>query len=161
MTDLTTKPDIFIIESLKYDEEKDHKEGEMIFRSLTMSAKKPEYRYIRTKTKLEHFTQEFKKGRFRYLHLSCHGSRSGISTTLDDLTIDEFAEIVGPSLGNRRLFLSTCQASTLEMASAIFKHSSSCMSVAGPKNKIYFDDSVIMWTSFYHLMFKQNNEAMS
>lgn len=154
-----TKPEVFIIESLKLNEEEHYREGEAIARSLRMSLKTPQYRYVRTARELEHFIDEFEKSNYRYLHLSCHGSKSGVSTTLDDLTTEEFADIVGPVLGKKRLFLSTCLASTTEMAAAVFSHSG-CYSLAGPVNKINFDDSVILWTSFYHLMFKANELAM-
>jgi len=155
----STKPEVFIIESLKLDEEEHYREGEAIARSLRMSLKTPQYRYVRTARELQHFVDEFEDSNYRYLHISCHGSKSGVSTTLDDLTTDEFAAIVGPTLEKRRLFLSTCQASTTEMAKAVFTHSG-CYSLIGPVNKINFDDSVIMWTSFYHLMFKTNDSAM-
>lgn len=154
-----SEPEVFIIESLKFEEEENYREGDMICRSLRMSGKKPLYHYVRTTAELEHFIGEFEKSNYRYLHISCHGSKSGISTTLEDLTTDDFAEIVGPSLEKRRLFLSTCRASTPVMAKAVFAQSN-CYSIAGPVNSIHFDDSVVLWTSFYHLMFKANDRAM-
>lgn len=154
-----TKPEVFIIESLRFDEEEAYQEGRMIAQSLKMSLKDPIYRYVRTKLELQHFVDEFEDSNYRYLHISCHGNKSGISTTLDDLSIDEFASIVGPSLDQKRLFLSTCQASNVKMAKAIFSKGG-CTSLAGPLNKINFDDSVILWTAFYHLMFKANTRTM-
>lgn len=154
-----TKPEVFIIESLKFEEEDDYREGEMIYRSLRMSLKDPAYRYVRTVTEFEHFIDEFDKSAYRYLHVSCHGSKGGLSTTLESMTIDDFAAIVGPVLDGRRLFLSTCLASTPAMAKAVFEHGR-CTSLAGPVGKINFDDSVILWTSFYHLMFKADSKKM-
>ena len=154
-----SKADVYIIESLNFDEEEKYREGEMIYRSLRMSGKEPIYNYVRTVAELEHFVEEFEASGYRYLHISCHGSRSGVSTTLESITTDDFAEIVGPSLDGKRLFLSTCQASTPAMARAVFSQGN-CTSLAGPVNKICFDDSVILWTSFYHLMFKANAKAM-
>ena len=116
-------------------------------------------RYVRTPTEFEHFIGEFEKSNYRYLHISCHGSKGGISTTLDDITTYDVGEIVGPVMDGKRLFLSTCLASTPAMAEAVFRNGG-CTSLAGPKNKINFDDSVILWTSFYHLMFKANQRAM-
>lgn len=156
---ILSKAEVFIIESLKFDEEEKYREGEMIYRSLRMSGKNPLYHYVRTVAELEHFIDEFEKSGYRYLHISCHGSKSGVSTTLESIATDEFAQIVGPALEKKRLFLSTCQASTPAMAEAVFAQSN-CYSLAGPVNKIYFDDSVILWTSFYHLMFKANEKAM-
>jgi len=53
-----TNPEVFIRESLKFSEETDYREGEMIYRSLRMSLKEPIYRYVRTLTEFEHFVEE-------------------------------------------------------------------------------------------------------
>lgn len=150
---------MFIIESLKFDEEEHYREGQMISQALRMSLKDPQYRYVRTRTEFEHFVDEFEDSDYRYLHVSCHGSPTGISTTLDDFTIEEFADVVGPVLEGKRLFLSTCKASTERMATAVFAKGG-CTSLAGPVNRINFDDSVVLWTAFYHLMFKADAARM-
>jgi hypothetical protein len=124
-----------------------------------MSLKSPLYHYVRTVVEFEHFIGMFAKSDYRYLHISCHGSKGGVSTTLENMTVETFAEIVGPVLDGKRLFLSTCLASTQAMADAVFANGK-CTSLSGPKGKINFDDSVILWTSFYHLMFKANEKAM-
>jgi hypothetical protein len=155
----STKAEVFIIESLKFEEEQDYREGQMIAQALRMSLKEPQYRYVRTKTELAHFVDEFEDSGYRYLHISCHGSHTGVSMTLDDLMIAEFADIVGPVLDRKRLFLSTCQASTARMAEAVFAKGG-CMSLAGPANLMNFDDSVVLWTAFYHLMFKADANRM-
>jgi hypothetical protein len=82
-----SKPEVFIIESLRFDEEADYREGEMIAKALAMSLKTPLYRYVRTRAEFEHFVDEFEDSGYRYLHISCHGSANGISTTLDPLAI--------------------------------------------------------------------------
>lgn len=157
--DAVSKPEVFIIESLKFDEEEAYREGDMIARALRMSLKDPIYRYVRTKAELQHFVDEFEDSDYRYLHISCHGSKTGISTTLEHLGVDEFADIVGPVLDGKRLFLSTCKASTTRMAEAVFAKGG-CTSLAGPASKINFDDSVVLWTAFYHLMFKADAKRM-
>ncbi len=157
---MSTIPEVFIIESLKFDEENDYREGELIYRSLRMAGKEPRYCYIRTREELEHFVDVFEDSNYRYLHISCHGFLRGISTTLNDLPRKQFIETVASVLDSRRLFLSTCLATTEKLANGIFS-TSSCNSVAGPAGTIYFDDSVILWTSFYHLMFKENSKGMS
>jgi hypothetical protein len=154
-----TKPEVFIIESVKFDEEETYLEGEMISRSLRMSLKNPIYRYVRTKKELTHFLQEFRQSDYRYLHISCHGNDHGISTTLDKIRSQELAEMVGPLLKGRRLFLSTCKATTRELADAVFSNGE-CYSLVGPVGKINFDDSVVFWTSFYHVMFKTDDRKM-
>lgn len=156
---MATKPEVFIIESLKFDEEADYREGKVIYQSLLMSGKKPLYHYIRTCDEFEHFINEFEDSEYRYLHISCHGNQNGLSTTLNDLPRDEFVKIVGPVLDYRRLFLSTCLATTRLLANGVFSKGS-CYSVAGPAKSIDFADSVIFWAAFYHLMFKANAKAM-
>jgi hypothetical protein len=124
-----------------------------------MSLKDPIYRYFRTVGELEHFIDEFENSDYRYLHISCHGNKTALFTTLKNISAKRFARIVGPSLDKRRLFLSACKAATQELASGIFANGG-CYSVAGPTGKINFDDSVILWTSFYHLMFKADAKKM-
>lgn len=155
-----TKPDVFIIESLNIPDEEHRREGEIIFRSLKMSGKNPIYRYLRTRTELEHFVKEFKESSYRYLHVSCHGDIDNFATTFDDMDNEEFSSILGSCLDGRRLFLSTCLAATSPFAKALFSKSS-CHSVAGPAGKIAFDDSAVFWTGFYHLMFKENARLMT
>ncbi|MBL8599940.1 MAG: hypothetical protein JNL14_19560 [Devosia sp.] len=150
------KADVYIIESLHEDDER---EGEVISKTLRMSGKNPIYRYVRTAQELQHFVDDFEDSEYRYLHISCHGGKRGIATTLDHLTTEEFAAIVGPALDGKRLFMSTCLAATMAMAGAVFR-AGGATSLAGPKNKIYFDDSVILWSAFYHLMFKTDADRM-
>ena len=50
----------------------------MIYRSLRMSLKKPLYHYVRTVSEFKHFIDEFGKSDYRYLHISCHGNKSGV-----------------------------------------------------------------------------------
>lgn len=154
-----TRPDVFIIESLGFADEEHRREGEIISRALRMSGKRPIYHYVRTRRELEHFVAEFDRSGYRYLHISCHGNVGSVSTTLDAIDDRTFGAIVGPALSGRRLFLSTCLAATSKLAQAVFGNGA-CLSVAGPVGEIAFDDSVILWTTFYHLMFKENASAM-
>lgn len=155
-----TVPQLFIIESLDVEDEEHHREGEIISRVLHMTGHKPLYRYVRTKQELVHFVEEFHRLRYRWLHLSVHGNHDLIALTLDHLDNEEFAEIVGPALADRRrLFLSTCKAATAELAAAIFRRGG-CLSVAGPVKRIRFGDSAIFWASFYHLMLKLDGSRM-
>jgi hypothetical protein len=85
--------------------------------------------------------------------LSCHGNPTTIGLTLDRLRFAEFATDVGPFLRNRRLFLSARAVVNEDLAKLVIP-GSGCHSVIGPRKTIYFDDSVLMWASFYHLMFR-------
>ncbi len=38
--------------------------------------------------------------------------------------------------------------------------SSKCLSIIGPAKTVNFNDAAILWSSFYHLMFRDNAKAM-
>jgi hypothetical protein len=135
------------------------KEGEIIARTLRMSNKKSQYVYVRNRRELECVIEEFGRSKFRYLHLSCHGSEHGFYTTLDFIPSKEMADLLSPSMNGRRLFVSSCLATNSVFARTLIKDSN-CLSVLGPKDSIAFDDAAVFWISFYHLMFKANREHM-
>lgn len=149
-----TKFSLYIIESLKFKDEKaDRLEGKILRDILRLSGHKVEYLYIRTRREFQVAIQRFHRSKRRYLHISCHGNPSTIRLTLDRLSFDEFASDASPYLKNRRLFLSACAVVNENLAKLIIP-SSGCHSVIGPQESIYFDDAVLMWASFYHLMFR-------
>jgi len=79
-----SQPEILIIESLSFEDERAERfEGRIISQILALSGKECEYRYIRTKRELKALLGQFASSRYRYLHLSCHGDRSTMFTTLD------------------------------------------------------------------------------
>lgn len=156
----STKPYVYIIESLELQDEEDgHFEGEVISKILNFSEIEHKYRYIRTKSELEHFLEEFKKLRYRYLHISCHGTKDAIYTTLDKIRFDELALMVGDKLDKKRLFLSSCLSTNKDLAKNIFPVSE-CYSIIGPNKSINMDDAAIFWASFYQLIFKQSLRRM-
>ena len=154
-----TIPEVYIIETLDVDDEEHRREGEVITKVLRMAGKAPRYRYVRTAKELRHFASEFGSSGCRYLHVSCHGNVGVFGLTLDNLSDVEFAEIVGPHLDKRRLFLSTCLATTSDFAQLVFDRSE-CFSVAGPVDSIGFTDAALFWSTFYHLMFKTSSQSM-
>lgn len=155
-----TIPQVFIIESLTFDNEKDKLfEGKVISQILHMSNKKCIYYYIRTLTELEKILSKFKKSNYRYLHISCHGSNNYMHTTIDDIPFVKLSKILKPVLGKRRLFLSACSMANSKLAKSLFSESE-CFSMIGPKRNVEFNDAAILWSSFYHLMFKRNSRAM-
>ena len=154
-----TVPEVYIVETLDVADEDHRREGEVITQVLRMAGKTPRYRYVRTAKELEHFAGEFSASGYRYLHISCHGNVGLFGLTLDQLTDVEFADIVGPVLGERRLFLSTCLATTADFAQLIFDRSD-CYSVAGPVGSIDFTDAALLWSTFYHLMFRTSAKSM-
>lgn len=155
-----TTPEVYIIESLDLEDEGNRKEGEVLSRTLSLSGKKPIYRYIRTKKEFEYFIDDFGKSGYRYLHISCHGNEDLIHLTMNKMSNVEFSKIVGGALAGRRLFMSACLVTTIDLASKIFAEGD-CRSVAGPVSTINFDDSTIFWSAFYHLMFKKEGGGMA
>ena len=154
-----TVPEVYIIETLDVQDEEHRREGEVITKVLSMAGKSPRYRYVRTTQELIFFVKDFAASGYRYLHVSCHGNVGVFGLTLDTLSDIDFANIVGPHLDKKRLFLSTCLATTPDFAQMIFDRSS-CFSVAGPVGSIEFTDAALFWATFYHLMFKASTQLM-
>lgn len=101
--------------------------------------------------------EEFSVSNYRYLHISCHGSKDSISLTLDPLPFEDFVSIIAPYLKGRRLSFSACSVVNPLLADSLMKQSG-CYSIIGPCRKINFDDALLMWASFYHLAFRDENE---
>jgi hypothetical protein len=160
MIEKETKPGVFIIESLRFDdEERNYFEGEVISKILNFSDIPHEYHYIRTVAEFEHFIGKFQESGYRYLHISCHGNADCIATTLDTVPFNKLSIMLAPVLDKKRLFVSACSATNDRLASEIFGVTE-CNSIIGPHKDINMDDAVIFWSSFYSLMFKKNNLAM-
>ena len=157
---LGTKAEVYIIESLDFDDEEHRKEGEIISKKPGLSGKNL---YIGMSERRENFSifiEDFEASRYRYLHISCHGNNDVIALTLEQYDNLSFSKAVGSKLDGRLLFISACGATTRNLAECLFQEAE-CRSLAGPKSNINFDDAAIFWTSFYHLMFKREAKSMS
>ncbi|WP_444898159.1 hypothetical protein [Microbulbifer sp. SSSA005] len=155
-----TQPNVFIIESLDFEDEKeDLYEGKVLSKILALNDIESEYYYIRTKAELEAVVDIFYKSEFRYLHISCHGSKNSMETTLDSISFDELGDILSPCLDDRRVFVSACEMVNRNLAKSLIDDSK-CYSVIGPSEPVAFSDATIFWSSFYHLMFDKNDKAM-
>ena len=155
-----SQPEIFIIESLEFkDERAERFEGRIISQILALSGKQCEYCYIRTKRELIELLKQFASSKYRYLHLSCHGNSTTMFTTLDEVPFADFGELIKPYLRNRRLFVSACSATNQMLADSIMPDSG-CYSILGPDQDIYFNDAAVLWASFYHVMFAADSTAM-
>jgi hypothetical protein len=156
---MRTTPDVFIIESLRFeDEAAGYPEGHFISHILRLAGRKVRYVYIRTRKEFQEVIDQFKDSEFRYLHISCHANKHGIALTLDELSIGELAEILRPVIDKRRIFLSACKLASPGLATALMKDTD-CYSVIGPSEVIDVDESALFWASVYHIMFR--NEARS
>jgi len=161
MTGSLTKAEVFIIESLEFaDEEKDRLEGKFLSHILRLRGKRPKYYYIRTKKELEEVLKLFKQSAYRYLHLSCHGDPTSISTTLDCISFRELGQLAKPYLRKKRLFISACSAVNIDLTKNIIPPSG-CLSTIGPVTDIGFPDAAIIYASFYHLVFKRRASKMT
>jgi len=159
-TTTTTKPNVFIIESLRFqDEDSNYFEGQIIFSILNFGDIEHKYYYIRTKAELIHLIEEFNNSNYRYLHISMHGNKNSLGTTLDDLPFRDLSFMLENCLDKKRLFVSACSAVNKSLATEIFGLTD-CYSIIGPHKDIDMDDAAIFWASFYHLMFKQNKKSM-
>ena len=96
---------------------------------------------------------------YRYLHISCHGNKKSIATTLEEIKFDELGVLLSDKLDRKRLFLSSCLSTNENLANAILSVSE-CFSIIGPDKKIFMDDAAVFWSSFYQVMFKNNSKAM-
>ena len=154
-----TIADVFIIESLRFDDEKNKEfEGKILSNILELNGKKPIYYYIRTKKELDEIMYKFEESNYRYLHISCHGSKNSMETTLDSISFNELSELIKPCLDYKRLFLSACNMVNESLAKKML--TGKCHSIIGPYEPVCFSDAAIFWSSFYHLMFNDNYDSM-
>lgn len=158
---MATLPEIFIVESLDFDdEEAERREGEILSRMLKLIGKiNTKYYYIRTAKELDEICDKFDESEFRYLHFSCHANKNGMSTTLDFVSYEDLGKMLEPCLLGRRVFVSGCEMATPKLAKALLNRTG-CTSLLGPARKINFDDSAAFWLAFYHLMFKEDMDRM-
>lgn len=157
-----TVPEVFILESLSFeDEEAGRCEGKIIRDILQLAGKKPLYYYFRTEQELEEFAVRFRTSKYRYLHLSCHGSPNAIHTTLGEIPIARFAEIFEGHLKLRRLFVSACEVGSGFLANHVIAKNKGMHSVASPVDRILFSRAGAIWAAFYVRMFDLNSSSMS
>ncbi len=156
-----TIPCVFMIESNSLEDEKaGRKEGQILSDILRMLNKDVEYRYIRTEKELGTMVHEFAQSNYRYLHIASHGEKGRFHLTLDVVPYRKFAQIAGPYLTDRRLFLSVCSIARLALAEEVYRVSRPT-SITGPRNVIGFSESAAVWVSLYSLLFNENPDAIS
>jgi hypothetical protein len=115
---------------------------------------------MRTRCELEHLLDDFVKSGYRYLHISCHGSKSEIQLTLGDpITIEDLACLLDNKLDEKRLFLSSCSSTNETLANKIFPNSD-CYSIIGFEKAVDMNDSITFWSTFYHLLFNEGDKIM-
>ena len=161
MTTNRTKPEVFIVESLEWEDEKENRfEGKILTEMLGLGGKHPLYYYVRTRRELVKVLGMFRRSKYRYLHLSCHGNSTSIATTLDNIKFGDLGQLLHRSLKGRRVFMSSCETVNDRLAAALIPKES-CRSVSGPTEDVRFNDAAILWASFYHLAFNRDEEGMT
>lgn len=153
---------VFIIESLDFDDEDEgRREGEILSQILHLSGGIGSvYYYFRTSQELKELLTRFHDSGFRYLHLSCHGNSHAMATTLDEISVAEFGQMLRSYVRKRRVFLSACEMATEPLAQEVLQNSG-CYSLIGPAAEVGFGDAALLWASFYHLMFRGETKIMT
>jgi hypothetical protein len=151
---------VFIIESMDWDNEAKGKlDGYALKTILDLSDIPNQYIYIRTYQEFEHAMELFKETDYGFLHISCHGNEEGICLTMDDLSFEDLGLIMGPYLKYRRLFLSACKAASFALAE-YFIPRYHCYSIMGAADTIDYDKAAIFWSSYYYLMYRDDQKRM-
>lgn len=151
---------VFIIESMDWENEANGKlDGVALKTILDLSDIPNQYIYIRTRQELEHAMELFRETDYGFLHLSCHGNEEGICLTLDDISFADLELIMGPYLKYRRLFLSACKAACFGL-SEYFIPRHHCYSIMGSPDTIDYDKAAIFWSSYYYLMYRDDQQRM-
>lgn len=158
---MSTRPDVFIIESLDPDDEGNGRfEGSIISHVLRLHGKNPKYKYVRTRSTFKKAVRLFAQSNYRYLHISAHANKKAMYTTNDDaIDYADLAKVLTPCLKDKRLFLSACSMVHKDMAKKIIP-TTGCYSIVGPTTDIYFTEAAVFWPSIYHLMFTERDDAM-
>ncbi len=151
---------VFIIESMDWENEQSGKlPGFALKTILDLCGIDNAYYYIRTKKELQKVIKEFKKSDYFFMHIACHGDDHGLELTIDYLDFKVLGKILGPHLRYRRLFLSACSAACPAFAEQ-FIPKYHCYSVIGSPDVIDYDKAAILWSSFYYLMYGNDQKHM-
>ncbi len=147
------KTQVFVIESLKFEEEKEEKyfEGRIFSQILSLNGKGPIYYYIRTQKELQGILQLFSESTYSYLHFSCHGNEKELHTTLEEIDFKEFSKIIATHINRRHLIISESSSVNDTLADTIFQETG-CVSLIGSATSIEVSDATMLWASFYHLI---------
>lgn len=155
-----SKYGIFIIESMDtINENKGKLDGYALKTILDLCDIPNIYYYIRTKLELEKVIEEFEISNYSFLHIACHGNKEELALTYESIDFEELGFLLGGYLYRRRLFLSVCEVAVFELAQH-FIPKCHCYSVIGTPDEIDYDKAAIFWSSFYYLMYINNNSQM-
>lgn len=151
---------VFIIESIDLDNERlGNLDGLVLKKILDLCGIPNDYYYIRTILELEHVIEKFKESDFGFLHIACHGNEEGLSLCFEDIIFEELELLIGKHLKYRRLFLSACKVARFELAKYLIPQYH-VYSVIGTPDNIEIDKAAVFWSSFYYLMYSNDQDQM-
>ena len=151
---------VFIIESMDLkNESKGNLDGYALMTILKLCGIPCKYYYIRTKLELEKIIKKFEQSKFGFLHIACHGNEKELVLTLETVPFEELDIMLGMFLTYKRLFLSACKVARLELAK-YFIPKYHCFSIIGPPDNIDYDKAAIFWSSYYYLMYANDQKQM-
>jgi len=130
-------------------------EGRFLSHILAVAGREVRYVYIRTRDEFEEMLDQFEDSNFRYLHISCHGSETGLKLTLDHLSIRNLKKSLAPCLENR-----LCGIATPALAEALLCDTG-CYSVVGPSADIEFGEAAVFWAALYYVLFRDEAKSVS
>ncbi len=155
------KPDVFILETLNKEDERERRfEGRALAELLHMSGKNPKYHYFQDVGELPHLVGLFCQSKYRFLHFSSHGSFDKIFTTNGEMTYVEFAKIFKRSLPLKRAFFSACEVGNDLFSEVLAGSNAGVQSIVAPVQKIRFDHAAVIWGALYVSLFTENDETM-
>ncbi len=156
-----TKPDVFILESLSPEDEKENRyEGEIIRNILRLAGKNPAYYYFRTENELKHLVGLFRESQCRFLHISSHASDTHIGTTFGKLTYFQFSEIFQGHLQLRRLFFSACNTGNENLVKTLLLKNKGMHSFVALTHLINFDQAAAIWSTLYISLFAKDSQSV-
>ena len=161
MDNKTTKPEVFIIESLTRDDvENGRCEGDLIAKILKMGGRNPKYLYAQTLDEFRQALATFSESNYRYLHISSHGADNHFLFQFGEIYFNQFSVMVRDILSYKRVFVSACEAvshNDHELANAVMRNTR-CSSLIGSAEPIDFDDAAMFWSTFYYLAYQNQEE---
>lgn len=157
-----TVADVFIVESLAKEDEREHRfEGQRLADLLRMSGKNPKYFYFQSFNEIPHILQLFKLSNYRFLHVSCHASLTKLCATHDEIDYAGFAALTKDFLKLRRVFFSACEVGNELFSTLIAAQNKGMHSIVAPAQKIYFDHAAAIWGAFYVSIFANAGDGLS
>lgn len=153
---------VMVIESRNADDHfKGRQEGVGLCELLKLSGIEHRYREVINREFLTKALLEVGYSEARYVHISCHGNSKGIELSDGDfVTWDEFHDLVwsecGKALAGRVLVFSACAVGR-GIGVLLKKHSTFCARIVAPTRKIYWDEGLAAYSTFYFRTTKKKN----